>query len=121
MVYNKWENVTRNAQTGFWEALQIGTDKSASVYECGRFTCTIKHLGQMPPKHVAGLPTQVVNDKRTLSFCINGAAFLQVERNGSGEHLVVVVDQFPTAVNSHSNPVTGFPVHTKLESSEFVR
>src|ERR1700676_2279714 len=40
------------------------TTKSASVYECGRFTCTIKqHLGQMPPKHVAGLPTQVVNDK----------------------------------------------------------
>jgi hypothetical protein len=38
--------------------------KSASAYECGRFTCTIKqHLGQMPPKHVAGLPTQVVNDK----------------------------------------------------------
>jgi hypothetical protein len=38
--------------------------KSASVYECGRFTCTIQqHLGQMPPKHVAGLPTQAVNDK----------------------------------------------------------
>jgi hypothetical protein len=37
---------------------------SASVYECGRFTCTIKqHLGQMPPKHVAGLPTEVMNDK----------------------------------------------------------
>src|SRR6476660_6257798 len=41
----------------------IDPGKSASVYECGRFTCTIKqHLGQMPPKHVAGLPTQVVND-----------------------------------------------------------
>jgi hypothetical protein len=39
-------------------------DKSASLYECGRFTCTIKqHLGQMPPKHVAGLSTRVVNDK----------------------------------------------------------
>jgi hypothetical protein len=42
----------------------ISPVKSASVYECGRFTCTIKqHLGQMPQKHVAGLPTQVVNDK----------------------------------------------------------
>jgi hypothetical protein len=37
---------------------------TGSVYECGRFTCTIKqHLGQIPPKHVAGLPTQVMNDK----------------------------------------------------------
>src|SRR5713226_3579924 len=44
-------------------AIKISNQKSASVYECGRFTCTIKHLGQMPPKHVAGLPTQVVNDK----------------------------------------------------------
>ena len=54
----------------------IDIGKSASVYECRRFTCTIKqHLGQMPPKHVAGLPIQVVNDKGSfisLVFCFYG-------------------------------------------------
>jgi hypothetical protein len=49
---------------GDQEVIQLGiarisTWRSASVYECGRFTCTIKqHLGQMAAKHVAGLPTQ---------------------------------------------------------------
>jgi hypothetical protein len=45
------------------EADRIGIVKSASVYECGRFHF---HLGQMAPKPVAGLPTQVVNDKGRL-------------------------------------------------------
>jgi hypothetical protein len=42
----------------------LASPKSASVYERVCFTGTKNlHLGQLPPRPVAGLPTHVVNDK----------------------------------------------------------
>jgi hypothetical protein len=54
---------------GDQDVIQMGSGESVlgsrQVFtNCGRFTCTInRHLGQMPPKPVAGLPIQIGNDK----------------------------------------------------------
>ena len=56
--------VDTNLNNGAVFCSLLASPKSASVYERVCFTGTKNlHLGQLPPRPVAGLPTQVVNIK----------------------------------------------------------